>query len=306
MKKRSAIAGAVVLAAVSILVAQQGIPPTTIKVGVKLVRMLVSVKDSQNKLVGSLQSKDFTIYDCGVKQEIAVFEQQTEQPLSISLMVDISGSTFKDLPYEVTSAEKFFRAVLAQGNPKDAVALYSFNDDVSLVEDFTRDAARLGRGLRSLRASAGTSLYDALLLASEKISNRDGRHVLVVVTDGDDVTSHVRYAKALEAANLASATVYGVVVIPITNPAGRNIGGEHALEQIASDTGGRVFAQSVGVRLDAAFSDILKELRTQYLLGYYPRDLPKDAPRFHPVRIEMSRPDLRPQARNGYYETSLR
>lgn len=303
---RRFILATLAIAGLSALLAQPRIPAPEIKVAVKLVRMLVSVKDSQNRLVGSLDRKDFTIYDCGVKQDIAVFEQQTEQPLSISLMIDISGSTFKDLPYETTSAEKFFRAVLGQGNPKDAVSLYAFNDDVTLVQDFTRDTARLSRGLRTLHSSAGTSLYDALMLASEKISDRDGRHVLVVVTDGDDVTSHVRYARALEAVNLASATVYGIVVVPITNPAVRNIGGEHTLEQIAKDSGGRVFEPSVGAKLDQVFTDILKELRTQYMLGYYPHDLPQDAPKFHPVRIEMSRPDLRPQARAGYYESSTR
>lgn len=304
MRLRFAIFAALAAAAVSALLAQPQIPSPDLRVAVKLVRMLVSVKDAQNRLVGSLVRNDFNIYDCGVKQDIAVFEPQTEQPLSISLMIDISGSTFKDLPYEITSAEKFFRAVLEQGNPNDAVALYAFNDDVTLVSDFTRNTGKLSRGLRTLRASAGTSLYDALVLASDHVTAREGRHVLVVVTDGDDVTSHVRYARALEAVNLANATVYGIIVIPITNPAGRNIGGEHTLEQIAKDSGGRVFEPNVGAKLDQVFVDILKELRTQYLLGYYPHNLPKDAPRFHPVRIEMSRDGLRPQARNGYYESS--
>jgi Ca-activated chloride channel family protein len=276
------------------------------KVEVKLVRLLVSVKDSLGNVVGSLDAKDFSVYDCGVKQTIAKFDRQTELPLSISLLVDTSGSTAKDLGFEVTSAERFFKTLLGQGNPKDAAALYAFNEDVYEVRGFTRQQARLNADLHTLRPSSGTSLYDALLLASEAISKRDGRHVLVVVTDGGDTTSRIRYADALEGAHLADAVVYPIVVVPVTNNAGRNTGGEHALVQIARDTGGRVFEPSVGAQLDQAFADILRDLRTQYMIAYYPQDLPADAPRFHPVRVEMMRPDLRPQTRTGYYGTASR
>ncbi len=273
---------------------------------VTTVHLLVNVKDSQGNVVGSLDSKDFSVYDCGVKQEIKAFDRQTELPLSISLLVDTSGSTFKDLAYEKTSAEKFFKALLGQGNPKDAAALYSFNQDVTEVRGFTRRTAQLTADLRTLRGDAGTSLYDAIRLASEAVGNRDGRHVLVVVTDGGDTTSKSRYADALEAAHLADAVIYPILVVPITNNAGRNTGGENALKQMAIDTGGRVFAPSVGAELDQAFTEILHDLRTQYVIWYDPQNLPKDAPRFHLVRVEMKRPDLRPQTRTGYYGEASR
>jgi Ca-activated chloride channel family protein len=125
--------------------------------------------------------------------------------------------------------------------------------------------------------------------------------VIVVVTDGGDTTSNKKYRDALEAAHLADAVVYPILVVPITNDAGRNTGGEHALETIAQGTGGRVFTPSVGAQLDAAFAQILRDLRTQYLLGYYPRNLPPDTPRFHTVRVETDRKDLRPSTRSGYY-----
>src|SRR5579863_6480321 len=169
------------------------------KSDVTMVRLLVNVKDSLGNVVGSLEAQDFSVYDSGVKQEIKAFDRQTELPLSISLLVDTSGSTAKDLMYEVTSAEKFFKALLGQGNPKDAAALYAFNESVYEVRSFTRRAAQLNADLRALRPSSGTSLYDAIRLASEVVSNREGRHVLVVVTDGGDTTSKSRYANALEA-----------------------------------------------------------------------------------------------------------
>jgi len=282
------------------LPAQQ--PPSPVfKVDVKLVRLLVTVKDSQGTLVGSLNAKDFSVSDCGVQQTISVFERQTELPLSVAVLIDNSGSTGKDLRYEVTSVEKFFKALLGEGNPKDAAALYSFNYDVTLLQNFTRRSGRLSENLRGLRPEGGTSLYDAISLSSRELSHRGGRHVIVIVTDGGDTTSRTKYPDALDAAHLADAVIYPILVIPIPNDAGRNTGGEHALYTIASGTGGRVFEPSVGAQLDQAFTDILRDLRTQYLLGYYPRDLPGDAPRFHPVRVELSRSDLKPTTRTGYY-----
>ena len=276
-------------------------PGPVFKVDVKLVRLLVTVKDRQGALVGSLDRNDFSVYDCGVKQDLAVFERQTELPLSVSVLIDASGSTAKDVRYETTSVEKFFKALLGEGNPKDAASLYSFNYDVTLLQGFTRSTGRLNENLRSLRSTGGTSLYDAIALATRELGRRDGRHVIVVVTDGGDTTSRTKYSEALEAAQRADAAVYPILVVPITNDAGRNLGGEHALTTIAAGTGGRVFEPSVGAPLDQAFTDILRDLRTQYLLGYYPRNLPANAPRFHPVRVEVARPDLRPSTRTGYY-----
>jgi Ca-activated chloride channel family protein len=278
--------------------------PVTFRTNVRLVRLLVTVKDSQDKLVGSLDRQDFSVTDCGVPQTISVFERQTELPLSVSLLVDISGSTAKDLRYEVVSIEKFLRTLIDEGNPRDAASLYTFNYDVTLQSGFTRRSRRLTDSLKALHPEGGTSLYDAITLAAREVGNRDGRHVIVVVTDGGDTTSHYTYQETLEAAQLNDAVIYPILVVPIPNDAGRNLGGEHALDALASGTGGLVFAPTVGAELDKAFGDILRDLRTQYLLGYYPRNLPADAPRFHPVHVELSHKDLRPQTRTGYYGVS--
>ena len=271
------------------------------KIDVKLVPLLVTVKDGKGELVGSLEKADFTVYDSGVKQEIAVFEHHTALPLSVSLMIDTSGSTASNLRYETTSLEKFLHALLREGNPADAAALYSFNDEVTLLNSFTRREERLIDSLKGLRASAGTSFYDAVLLAARGQRGREGRHVIVAVTDGGDTTSAKKYADAFEAAQNADAIIYPILVVPITNDAGRNLGGERALETLAAGTGGRVFQPSGAAQLDEAFAQILRDLRTQYLVGYYPRNLPSDLPRFHTVKVEVSRKDLRATTRTGYY-----
>jgi Ca-activated chloride channel family protein len=143
---------------------------------VKLVRLLVTVKDQRDELVGSLEKKDFIVVDCGAPQDIAVFERQTAQAVSVQLLIDISGSTAKDLRYEQTSIGKFLSALFREGNQKDAVSLYSFNYDVMLLSDFTRNQNRLNEKLKAVRPEGGTSLYDAIHLASRQLSRRDGRH----------------------------------------------------------------------------------------------------------------------------------
>jgi Ca-activated chloride channel homolog len=274
-----------------------------IRVNVNLVNITATVKSSAGALVGTLEKQDFEIYDNGVRQQVEFFSRQTEQPLSIALLIDTSGSTAKDLRYETESASKFLQALLAEGNPKDRIALFDFNYDVT-QGDFTRNYASLERQLRMLKGDAGTSLYDAIYFASEALEEREGRKVIVVITDGGDTTSKRDLKGALKQAQLANAVIYPVVVLPITNDAGRNTGGENALTFIAEGTGGRTFFPQVGAQLDQAFRDIIAELRTQYLLGFYPRGVPLPKDPFHRIEIRVKSPELRVSARNGYYGDS--
>jgi Ca-activated chloride channel family protein len=268
---------------------------------VKLVRLLVSVKNQAGDLIGSLGKEEFEVFDCDVPQTISVFEHQTTLPLSVSVLIDASGSTLKDIRYETASVGKFFKALLKEGDPKDMAALYSFNDAVTLLSSFTRNLSRLQDQLLRVKPSAGTSLYDAVVHAGHGIQGRAGRHVMIIVSDGGDTTSFYKYKDALEAAQKADAVIYPIIVVPISSSAGRNTGGEHALIQFASNTGGRVFWPSNLAELDKAFGEILIDLRTQYLLGYYPQDGPKTPPQFRPVQVRVKRPDLKVSSRSGYY-----
>lgn len=268
---------------------------------VNLVRVLATVKNQAGELVGALQKDDFGVFDNGARQEISVFERRTELPLSIALLVDTSGSTNKELKYETDSASRFLRALLSEGNPEDAVALYSFNYDVTVQHSFTHNYSSLEARLKTLHGDAGTALYDAIFLTARDLEPRPGRKVIVIVTDGGDTASSKNLKDALEAAQLADAVIYPVVVVPIANDAGRNIGGEHALEFMAEGTGGRPFMPSIGAELDKAFGDIITELRTQYLLAFYPHNAPLARTPFHKLEVRVNRPELRVSARNGYY-----
>jgi Ca-activated chloride channel family protein len=295
----------VIRAAVCILVAAAGLcaqaPEPTIKVNVRLVRMLVTVKDAAGQLAGSLNKNDFAVFDNGVKQDIAVFDRETEQPLSVAMLVDTSASTGIEMRYELDSVSRFLHVLLTEGNPADTVALYSFNWQVTLQSSYTRRFSRVDQILKQLKSEGGTSLYDAIFLASRELEYRNGRHVMVLVTDGGDTTSSKDYHQALESAQLADTIMYPVLVVPITNDAGRNIGGENALTTLAAGTGGRVFTPSLGAQLDRAFDDILRELRTQYLIGFYPKDVPPSKDRFHSLKVTVQGRNLRVGTRSGYY-----
>ena len=271
---------------------------------VRLVRMLVTVKDANGALIGSLNKSDFTVFDNGAQQEIAIFERQTEQPLSVAVLIDTSASTGIEMHYELDSVRKFYKALLGEGNPLDTAALYSFNWQTTVESSFTRRFERLDARLRTLKSEGGTSLYDAIFFASRDLEMRDGRHVLVVVTDGGDTTSVKNFHQALEAAQMADAIMYPVLVMPITNDAGRNIGGENALTTLSIGTGGRVFKPAEAAELDRAFADILRELRTQYLIGYYPKDVPLTKDRFHILKVNVAGRNLRVITRSGYYGDS--
>ena len=274
---------------------------STIRVNVSLVHAVATVKTAAGQIVGTLAKDDFEIYDNGVRQEIAIFEHQTEKQLSVALLVDVSGSTAKELAYEADSATRFIRALLGEGSLDDVLKLWTFNWKVTQETGFTRNQRTLGLTLKGMHGDAGTALYDAIYFAARDLEPREGRKVILVVTDGGDTASSHDIHAALEEAQLADAVIYAIIVMPITSPAGRNTGGEHALQFIAEGTGGRTFVPSVGPALDKAFMDILTELRTQYLIGFYPRNVPPTKNRFHKLEVRTRNADLRVSARNGYY-----
>jgi Ca-activated chloride channel family protein len=269
---------------------------------VNLARLLVSVRDRQGAIVTNLNKEDFRVTDSGVEQQVAVFERNTSLPLSVAILMDTSGSTKIDLHYETGSVLRFISALLDAGNPDDKFALFTFNWRTNLDVDYSRSKARASKALNAAQGEGGTSLYDSLYLASDTLAGREGRHVMVVVTDGGDTTSYKKYSDALRAAQQADAVLYPIVVVPIAGDAGRNLGGEHALATLAASTGGRIFNPGSFNELDDAFADIIRELRTQYLIGFYPKDVKEEPRRFHPVAVTVRQPGMRTIARSGYYE----
>lgn len=277
----------------------------TFKVDVRLVKMLATVKDPMGRLIGGLNKEDFKLTDNGVGQEIALFERNTEQPLSIALLVDTSRSTEREKRYELDAVNRFVSTLMGEGNARDTLALFSFNTDVTALTPFTRARGVIRGGLDELKSEGGTALYDAIYLASGELRRREGRHVVLVVSDGGDTVSKYPFQKALEALHNADAVLYAIVTVPVKGEAGRNLRGENALITLSTWTGGQFFMPTPGPELDQAFQRVIGDLRTQYMIGFYPRGIAPAKERFHKVTLEVNRPRHTVSSRNGYYSDDV-
>jgi Ca-activated chloride channel family protein len=218
--------------------------------------------------IGGLAKENFILKEDDQPQKIAVFDKESALPISIALAIDTSLSTRHDLPLEQASAKRFARAII---RPVDAMSVYSFSEIVNeATRGYTSDLKTIDEAIEHIRVGAATALYDAIYLTSRALDKRKGRKVIVLITDGGDTISKVDYKEALRAAEEAEALVYSIIIVPIENSAGRETGGEHALIQLSEDTGGKFYYATSSAQLDDAFHKISDELRTQYLLAYYP------------------------------------
>jgi Ca-activated chloride channel family protein len=273
---------------------------------VKLVNVFVTVTDAHGAPIANLSKENFHLQEDGEEQKIAVFGKESALPLSIVLAIDTSLSTRKDLPLELASARRFARSIL---RPVDALSVYAFSETVSEMTPFTSSPLAIDRGIDRIRLGAATALYDALYLGSAALEPRQGRKVMVMITDGGDTVSSVSYRDAVRAAQQAEAILYSIIIVPIEASAGRDTGGEHALMQLSEDTGGRFFYATTTSQLDQAFQKISDELRTQYLLAYYPSHRLSDS-EFRRLKVVVQglplADDFKVRHRAGYYTSKLR
>jgi len=278
-------------------------PETTLKVDVKLVNVYVTVTDAHGAPVGGLKKENFVLQEDGGEQKISVFDKESALPLSIALAIDTSLSTRHDLPLEQASAKRFARTIL---RPVDALSVYGFSESVSQAVGYTANLKRIDEGIDHIRLGAATALFDAVYIASRSLDRRQGRKVMVLITDGGDTISQVDYKEAVRAAEEAEALVYSIIVVPIENSAGRETGGEHALIQLSEDTGGKYYYATSMSQLDDAFRQISDELRTQYLLAYYPSQRTSNS-QFRRIQVGITGPAdaaaYHVRNRAGYYTT---
>ncbi len=271
----------------------------TLHVNVKLVNVFVNVTDRNGAIAGGLTKDDFAVFEDGRLQTISLFERQSNLPLNLTLAIDTSGSVQKDMSEEQAAARRFARAILRL---EDQMSVMQFATTVRTLTPFTNKLNVIDHGLSELHGDSATALYDAICLGSQQLGNRQGRKVLVIVSDGDDTAQDATYAQALEAALRHEVMIYSLIDVPIEASAGRDTGGEHAMITLAEQTGGKHFYVSED-GLDKAFAQVSEDLRTQYLIGYYPR---RQLPGIDFHRIVVTIPRAAPEAftirnRTGYY-----
>jgi len=293
----------------------------TIKVNVDIVNILASVRDKRGALIPNLEKGDFNVLEDGKPQTIKYFTRETDVPLTIGLLIDVSASQRNLIEIERDAASQFFAQVLRK---KDEAFLISFGEEAELLQDFTNSARLLTDGMRDLHVSSGvggigpgpvptaggprgTVLYDAVYLAAnEKLKTEVGRKVLVVITDGVDEGSRLSINQAVEAAQKADAVIYSIDYSDPRAYGGYGMimlgggGGEGALHKLSDDTGGHVYKVDRKHSLDEIFKELQEEMRSQYAIGYTPTNDVKDGS-YRKLDIKTSNKDYKVQARKGYY-----
>ncbi len=278
-----------------------------LRVDTRLVNVPVNVTDAKGMAVPDLTKVDFTLREDGKPQRIAIFEHEAATPLSIVMAIDTSGSVLTQFHTEKDAAKHFAKDILRE---QDEMDLISFSDESNEIVPFTNDPKRIEQGLTRLGKGEDTALYNAIYVASQRLGeakpDAERRRILVLVTDGGDnpLKREMSYAKAIEAAQRAGAAIYPIIIVPILADAGRNVGGEHALIQMANDTGGKYFYVTEKEDLKTAFAHLSDDLRAQYLLGYYAPRHGQDSS-FRSIDVQLTDPALQAKLalrnRTGYY-----
>jgi Ca-activated chloride channel family protein len=283
--------------------AQTADEPPPIHVDVDLVNILCTVSDKRGALVTDLDKTDFEIREDGRKQEIRYFTRETDLPLTIAMLLDVSGSVRSVLGDEREAAGQFFDTVL---RPTDHALLLGFSSTLVLWQDFTSSSQQLRTALGRLhavrfrglppagQAMPGTLLYDAIYqTAKGKLAGVPGRKAMLVVSDGLDNGSQKHLDDAVQAVQATNTIVYGVCY-------DQKFFGCAFLNSLAKPTGGRMFMTGKKQTLEEIFRVIEEELRSQYSIGYIPTNREHDG-KFHKLDVKALTPGLRVSSRRGYY-----
>jgi Ca-activated chloride channel family protein len=272
----------------------------TIKRRVNEVNVLFIATDKHGKFVRNLNERDFNILDDHKPPEsIISFRRETDLPIDLGLLVDVSGSVNSRFAFEQDAATGFLQHVLRPGFDKAFVL--GFNSRSQYVQDYTDNVSLLSAGVRRLQNGGGTALYDAIYRAcKEKLLNEKSEHpirkALVIISDGEDNQSEIGKAQAIEMAQRAEVIVYTIS----TDDSGLILRGDQVLQQLADATGGRAFFPYKMKDISHSFAAIEDELRSQYVVSYKPSDFDADG-RYRSIEITALKKDLQVRARRGYY-----
>jgi Ca-activated chloride channel family protein len=272
----------------------------TIRKRVDEVNVLFIATDKHGKFVRNLTQSDFNFLDDHKPvQSIVNFRRETDLPLKLGLLIDVSGSVRTRFDFEQDAANSFLQHVIRRGFDKAFVM--GFNAKQEIRQEFTDNLQLLSAGIHSLHNGGGTALYDAIYhacqdkLAREQ-SDRPQRRALIVLSDGDDNQSEYTLGQAVEMAQRAEVIIYAIS----TDDSGLVLRGDKNLEKLAATTGGRAFFPFKMKDIKNSFAAIEDELRSQYVVSYHPADFDSDG-RYRSIEIMAVKKDLQVRARKGYY-----
>ena len=278
----------------------------TLKVAVDLVNVQFSVTDRRGHFIPGLTAQDFKVEEDGRRQEIRNFARENELPLTLALLIDTSPSVRPIFEEEKITAVGFLESIL---RPKDLALVIGFDREVTMVQDYTENANLLKRAITGLEIGGGTSIYDAVYLASrEKLHDEAGRKAIILISDGEDTTSKIRLNEALVAAHQSDTVIYAIsnAVSGGFFPYGRRgrmggFGGDlGTLRKFSDETGGSTFVVNNENNFKKVFDQIAQELRSQYSLGYVSINTARDG-KYRQIRITAREPGYTVKSRKGYY-----
>jgi VWFA-related protein len=263
------------------------------------------VRAKDGEVVSNLTKDDFRVYEDGRVQQIALFSNKVTAPLTVGLLVDTSRSERNMLGTEQNAASHYIHDVLSA---RDEAMVISFDSEANLLADFTEDTSILDRAIRRVQIElpqrkARSILYDAIYLAChDRLREQAGRRVLLILSDAEDYGSEVTMQDAIEAAQRADTVIYFLRIADPQFSTGYGFGsrGEVIAEMIAQGTGGRAIEIRSQENMDKALGQISKELRSQYMIGYYPTNTKHDGT-FRKIKVKMAEPYTKVLTRRGYY-----
>src|SRR2546421_9352645 len=248
-------------------------------INVRRVRLPITVLDKRGQFVSGLAQTDFQILEDKVPQQIDSFtsEENNNLPLNVAVLMDTSASTAGKLKFEQEAAMNFIQTVVRPR--KDRVLFATFDDEITLRQDFTDRLELLDRAVYAVKKPGKqTALYDAIWeFCDEKMRSAPGRRVLVVITDGVDTYSRANINDAIDIAQRTETTLFAISTkagllgtVPGVEAGQVKDRGDKDLDRLCEETGGMAFFTGDMLSLERSFSKIAKELRSQYLITYRP------------------------------------
>jgi Ca-activated chloride channel family protein len=274
-------------------------PGPTLKANVDLVLVNVTVTDSHDRLVRDLRASDFQLVDDKNPRRIRYFSSE-DSPISVAVILDISGSMGNKIEQARSAAAEFFRS----SNPQDEFAVVTFADTPRLLAPFTDSLEDIESLLRPLQPGGPTALWDAMYLGLDAMRTaRHGKKALLVISDGGDNYSRHTQREIKSVLREADVQVYAIDIFERFPKSPEERSGLLALDEVTSTTGGRVFLTHDSNELHRAMRQINDELRTQYVLGYLPDKSKRDG-KWHKIKVQIKATKsrkLRTYAKKGYY-----
>ena len=273
------------------------------RAGVELVSLNVTVTDSAAKYVTDLEQEEFSVFEDGVKQDVTFFNR-TNLPIALALMLDTSASMDTKLQTAQEAATGFVRRL----RPQDLAEIIDFDSRVTILANFSNNAAELEQAIRKTSAGGSTSLYNAVYIALKDLKKLVAKNVeeirrraIVVLSDGEDTSSLLPFEEVLDLAKRSETAIYSIGLRAGDPSETRGFKeAEFALRQLAQETGGRAFFPNQIGELAKVYGQISDELSSQYTVGYTSRN-PKRDGAWRRIVVRVNRPQLAARTKQGYF-----